>query len=71
MTTKVTIDAHAGWPVQVITLDGEHNFAKTAHVHIVSPRTQKDFYIHSGMNILSVTEMKSDITSVKELERPD
>ena len=60
MTTRVTVDAHAGWPVQVITLDGEPDRDKSAQVHIVAPNTQQDFYIHSGMNILSVSEMKRE-----------
>ncbi len=58
MTTKVTVDAHAGWPVEVVTIVGEPDAAKSAQLEIVEPNTQRDFYIHSGMKIISVSEMK-------------
>lgn len=60
MTTKVTIDAHAGWPVEVKSICGEPNSEKTFDTTIVEPNTVKDFYIHSGCVI----------QSIRELERP-
>ncbi len=44
MTTKVTVDAHAGWPVEVTIVDrfnSEVQESKTT----VAPRTTQDFYI--------------------------
>ena len=48
MTTKVTVDAHAGWPVKVtqIGLDQDGN-QTTGHDTTVSPNTVQDFYVHS------------------------
>jgi len=60
MTTKVTIDAHAGWPVEVKLLYGEANTTPHETTEVVQPNTVREFYIHSGMSI----------TSVRELERP-
>lgn len=58
MTTKVTVDAHAGWPVEVTARYGEPSQPKSVSVHIVEPNTEQDFYIHSGMEILGVREIK-------------
>jgi len=58
MTTKVTVDAHAGWPVLVVTEVGEPGNDKTIDVVRVEPNTVQDFCIHSGMRILSVQECK-------------
>jgi hypothetical protein len=60
MTTKVTVDAHAGWPVEVKTINGEPGQPQTESVAVVDPNTTRDFYIHSGMQI----------TGVRELDRP-
>jgi hypothetical protein len=52
MTTKVTVDAHAGWPVKVtrVDLDNALNpFRRTDE--IVAPFTQKDFYIHTTLKL--------------------
>lgn len=56
MTTKVTVDAHAGWPVLVTIKSGEPLAAKSVHTERVEPNTQRDFYIHSGMQIIGVEE---------------
>ncbi|SKB62412.1 hypothetical protein [Sphingopyxis flava] len=58
MTTRVTIDAHAGWPVEVTLREGEPDYPKSAKVVIVRPGGQQDFYIHSGLEILGIREMK-------------
>lgn len=56
MTTKVTIDAHAGWPVLVTLKIGEPNMPKTVTTATVEPHTKQDFYIHSGQQIVGVEE---------------
>jgi hypothetical protein len=57
MTTKVTVDAHAGWPVAVVTREGEKGYLPTFTTHIVEPNTRRDFYLHSGVTIISAEEM--------------
>lgn len=57
MTTRVTVDAHAGWPVLVSFLVGETKSTKNILVDIVEPNTSKDFYIHSGLRITSIEEL--------------
>ena len=57
MTTKVTVDAHAGWPVQVVSIRGEPNYQKEVRSEVVQPNTAKDFYIHSGFRIISIEEL--------------
>lgn len=56
MTTKVTVDAHAGWPVKVTQImykPGEETGRRDV---IVPANTTQDFYIHSNMRI-AVEEM--------------
>lgn len=60
MTTRVLIDAHAGWPVEVTFRHGEPYQPKSASVEVVDPGTEKTFYIHSGL----------EIVGIRELERP-
>ena len=57
MTTRVTVDAHAGWPVMVTTIVGEPNSPKEIRNSVVDPNTTKDFYIHSGMRIINIEEL--------------
>ena len=57
MTTRVTVDAHAGWPVLVVQVVGEPHMEKTIRQEVVAPNTQKDFYIHSGMRIINIEEL--------------
>lgn len=56
MTTKVTVDAHAGWPVAVVTRHGEPGQSMSYTTNLVEPNTTKDFYIHSGMQIIAIEE---------------
>jgi hypothetical protein len=59
MTTRVTVDAHAGWPVKVTTvdLDSEGNPAADGERETtVPPHTTQDFYVHSHRE-LRVKEM--------------
>lgn len=48
MTTKVTIDAHAGWPVEVLQIGA----AAHAPAQVVHPGEVKDFHVHSGCDLL-------------------
>ena len=53
MTTKVTVDAHAGWPVSVKNTASGHEI-------IVAANTTQDFYVHSGGNDLLIHEVQPD-----------
>ena len=57
MTTKVTVDAHAGWDVEVVeevkTVEGVQE-----RTTVVAKNTVKDFYIHSGLALKSVKELQ-------------
>ena len=55
MTTKVTVDAHAGWPVRVtrITPDGGHTNIT------VDPKTVQDFHVWDGQD-LRIHEVQPD-----------
>jgi len=57
MTTKVTVDAHAGWPVQVDIRRGEPGTPDVFETQTVQPNEAKDFYIHSGMSIVGIKEL--------------
>jgi hypothetical protein len=56
MTTKVTVDAHAGWPVEVTVVDniGEKEDFK---IEIVQPNTIKDFFVFDTRHLI-IKEMK-------------
>jgi hypothetical protein len=49
MTTKVTVDAHGGWPVEVTTIDlgGPDGKESSRFTTTVSPQSKQDFYVHS------------------------
>ena len=52
MTTKVTVDAHAGWPVEVtrVQLDAEGKPAGEP-VDVVPAKTTRDLYVHSLLEL--------------------
>ena len=56
MTTAVKIDAHAGWPVLVVLKYGEPYAAKSIVTERVEPKTERTFYIHSGLQIIGIEE---------------
>lgn len=60
MTTKVTVDAHAGWPVKVEAWDknAESEGFSVSELGIVAPGQALDFHVHSTRRLL-VTEMES------------
>lgn len=57
MTTKVTVDAHAGWPVKVtqVVLD-ERGYPSEPREETVPPNTTRDFCVHSHQE-LHIKEM--------------
>lgn len=56
MTTKVTVDAHGGWPVLVTIKHGEPNAPKAITTTTVEQNTTRDFYIHSGQQVIGIEE---------------
>ena len=56
MTTRVTIDAHAGWPILVVLKHGEPGQARSVSTERVEPNAVRDFYIHSGVQIIGIEE---------------
>lgn len=56
MTTRVTVDAHAGWPVLVVLKYGEAQYPKSYVTERVEPFTVRDFYLHSGLSLVDVQE---------------
>lgn len=59
MTTAITIDAHAGWDVEVVIqdLDSDGNLI-TEQIKVVPKHTKETVYIHSHRQIGSVKELK-------------
>ena len=57
MTTRVHVDAHAGWPVLVtlISLDDDGH-GLDSRSEVVAPMAAKDFYIHSHQMITCVEQ---------------
>lgn len=63
MTTRIHVDAHAGWDVKVTVEtrvyvpDRANIEAWSTSVEVVARNTQRDFYVHSGMRIRSIEEV--------------
>ncbi len=57
MTTRVTVDAHAGWPVLVVMVVGEPSSNKEICQEVVPANEERHFYIHSGMRIVNIEEL--------------
>jgi len=59
MTTAVTVNAHAGWDVEVelLILDAEKKVTDT-RVQVVPKNTEQTFYIHSHMMLGRVKELE-------------
>jgi len=60
MTTKVTIDAHAGWPVKVVLSSPKATDVDDTQEEVVPANTTRDFYIHDSQNIVLIEEMKRE-----------
>lgn len=58
MTTKITVDAHAGWPVRVDFLHAGTDQEYQPSVHVPAG-SQQDFHITDAMGI-RITELDSD-----------
>lgn len=54
MTTKITIDTHAGLPVEVKKVDSN---GKEEWIQEVKPFTIQDFYVYDGVKLI-ITELK-------------
>lgn len=58
MTTKVTVDAHAGWPVQVVaedrSLDGTLSYMTFP---VIQPNEVRDFVTFDSRRLI-ITELK-------------
>lgn len=55
MTTRVIVDAHAGWPVRVTAIDQTPGEGVGATEHVlgeVAPKTTQDFHIFQGRKLL-------------------
>lgn len=61
MTTKVTVDAHSGWPVRVINEDSAPD-GSTYHneAGIVQPGEVRDFYVFDTRKLI-ISEMKKEV----------
>lgn len=57
MTTAVTIDAHAGWPISVTLISGEPSYPKKVYEEVVPANTVRIFHIHSGLRIINIEEL--------------
>jgi len=69
MTTKVTVDTHAGWPVSVTCIVGEPHLSTRIETEVVPPHTTKDFYIHSGMRISNIEKLSSIDEYIESLRK--
>ena len=47
MTTKITINAHAGWPVRVTSLSTNGDFT----ARTVAPNTVQEFHVYEGTDL--------------------
>jgi hypothetical protein len=47
MTTTITVKTHAGWPVEVTTIEG----GVAVDSATVEPNVERDFYVHSGREL--------------------
>ena len=55
MTTKITVDTHAGWPVRVTAIDvqtGEGPGTKETVLLEVAPGTSCDFHVFQGRKLI-------------------
>lgn len=55
MTTKVTIDAHAGWDVKILI---DNHVDESPREEIVRANTVCDYYIHDSQSIVLIEEVK-------------
>lgn len=60
MTTKVTVDTHAGWPVSVLQreLKPDGSIERVTEV-VVPPNETREFHVHTHMQILVAENPRS------------
>lgn len=68
MTTNVTVDAHAGWPVQVIRRSRNEPPGKNSEEIIVEPNTKRDIACWDD-NELLIREMRRPASPTKPRQR--
>ena len=59
MTTKVTVDAHAGWPVRVEAKDTYGDDHQVSCLGNVQPGEVGEFYVFDTRQLI-ITEMKKE-----------
>jgi hypothetical protein len=59
MTTKVTVDAHAGWPVRVEAKDHYDDAHQVSLLGVVPAGEVRDFYVFDTRQII-ITELKKE-----------
>ncbi|MBS1180433.1 MAG: hypothetical protein H6Q99_313 [Proteobacteria bacterium] len=74
MTTKITVEAHAGWPVAVYALDS-FSSATAANVtehllEIIPPGDAKEFHATSNREIRCVELPRTDIVGLQPVPNP-
>lgn len=53
MTTKVVVDAHAGWPVKVQSQEKQDDGSwRNVHGHIVPAMEQETFYVTNTTRVI-------------------
>lgn len=58
MTTKVTVDAHAGWPVQVVAEDqGLDGNLSHMTFPVIQPGEVREFYVFDTRRLI-ISELK-------------
>ena len=60
MTTKVTVDAHAGWPVRVEAKNFYGDDHQVSRLGIVKPGEVQDFYVFDTGQLI-ITELKKEV----------
>lgn len=63
MTTKITVDAHAGWPVEVYALDSYGGSVKETLLGTIQPGQAMDFYATDSREIRAVEIRKPNDSS--------
>lgn len=70
MTTKITVDAHAGWPVQVVAEDRLASGALAYSTFpVIAPGEVKEFVVFEGRRLI-VTELARPATPTQVNPEP-
>lgn len=68
MTTKVTVHAHAGWPVSVVGISTTTGTEVSGDR--VEPHTEKSFYVHSGVDLRIHEIQPVESVELREFDHP-